>query len=241
MIKFSIYKLNNYKGGIDLHEGHRSRLKKKFLLNDMDYFEDHEALELILFYAIPRKNTNDVAHNLLKKFGSVDQILDAPIKILQEVEGVGESAAILIKSISSIIRIYLERKYSGSENYLSLKDLSDKLMLKFTSRLEEVVAIALVDAKGKLIYDGIVNKGSVSAVEIYARKIIELIVLYNASGVMLAHNHPSGFALPSSDDIETTKKLSDILKSMKVELLDHIIVADGDYISLRESGMHELF
>ena len=168
-------------------------------------------------------------------------ILDAPIKILQEVEGVGESAAILIKSISSIIRIYLERKYSGSENYLSLKDLSDKLMLKFTSRLEEVVAIALVDAKGKLIYDGIVNKGSVSAVEIYARKIIELIVLYNASGVMLAHNHPSGFALPSSDDIETTKKLSDILKSMKVELLDHIIVADGDYISLRESGMHELF
>ena len=224
-----------------MHEGHRSRLKKKFLLNDMDYFEDHEALELILFYAIPRKNTNDVAHNLLKKFGSVDQILDAPIKILQEVEGVGESAAILIKSISSIIRIYLERKYSGSENYLSLKDLSDKLMLKFTYRLEEVVAIALVDAKGKLIYDGIVNKGSVSAVEIYARKIIELIVLYNASGVMLAHNHPSGFALPSSDDIETTKKLSDILKSMKVELLDHIIVADGDYISLRESGMHELF
>ena len=224
-----------------MHEGHRSRLKKKFLLNDMDYFEDHEALELILFYAIPRKNTNDVAHNLLKKFGSLDKILDAPIKILQEVEGVGESAAILIKSISSIIRIYLERKYSGSENYLSLKDLSDKLMLKFTSRLEEVVAIALVDAKGKLIYDGIVNKGSVSAVEIYARKIIELIVLYNASGVMLAHNHPSGFALPSSDDIETTKKLSDILKSMKVELLDHIIVADGDYISLRESGMHELF
>ena len=224
-----------------MHEGHRSRLKKKFLLNDMDYFEDHEALELILFYAIPRKNTNDIAHNLLKKFGSVDQILDAPIKILQEVEGVGESAAILIKSISSILRIYLERKYSGSENYLSLKDLSDKLMLKFTSRLEEVVAIALVDAKGKLIYDGIVNKGSVSAVEIYARKIIELIVLYNASGVMLAHNHPSGFALPSSDDIETTKKLSDILKSMKVELLDHIIVADGDYISLRESGMHELF
>ena len=224
-----------------MHEGHRSRLKKKFLLNDMDYFEDHEALELILFYAIPRKNTNDVAHNLLKKFGSVDQILDAPIKILQEVEGVGESAAILIKSISSIIRIYLERKYSGSENYLSLKDLSDKLVLKFTSRLEEVVAIALVDAKGKLIYDGIVNKGSVSAVEIYARKIIELIVLYNASGVMLAHNHPSGFALPSSDDIETTKKLSDILKSMKVELLDHIIVADGDYISLRESGMHKLF
>ena len=207
----------------------------------MDNFEDHEVLELILFYAIPRKNTNDIAHKLLEKFGSIDKIFDAPIKVLQEVDGIGESAAIFIKSISSIIRIYLERKYSGSENYLSLKDLSDKLMLKFTSRLEEVVAIALVDAKGKLIYDGIVNKGSVSAVEIYARKIIELIVLYNASGVMLAHNHPSGFALPSSDDIETTKKLSDILKSMKVELLDHIIVADGDYISLRESGMHELF
>lgn len=226
---------------MDLHEGHRLRLKKKFLLNDMDNFEDHEVLELILFYAIPRKNTNDIAHKLLEKFGSIDKIFDAPIKVLQEVDGIGESAAIFIKSISSLIRIYLERKYSDSNNCLSLPNLNDKLMLKFTSRLEEVVAIALVDAKGKLIYDGIVNKGSVSAVEIYARKIIELIVLYNASGVMLAHNHPSGFALPSSDDIETTKKLSDIFKSMKVELLDHIIVADGDYISLRESGMHELF
>ena len=219
-----------------MHEGHRSRLKKKFLLNDMDYFEDHEALELILFYAIPRKNTNDVAHNLLKKFGSLDKILDAPIKILQEVEGVGESAAILIKSISSIIRIYLERKYSGSENYLSLKDLSDKLMLKFTSRLEEVVAIALVDAKGKLIYDGIVNKGSVSAVEIYARKIIELIVLYNASGVMLAHNHPSGNVTPSLSDIKTTNQITKAAKLLDIQVLDHIIYTRENCYSFADDG-----
>lgn len=224
-----------------MHEGHRSRLKKKFLLNDMDYFEDHEALELILFYAIPRKNTNDVAHNLLKKFGSVDQILDAPIKILQEVEGVGESAAILIKSISSIIRIYLERKYSDSNNCLSLPNLNDKLMLKFTSRIEEMIAIALIDAKGKLLYDGIISKGSVNSVDIYVRKIIELIVLYNASSVILAHNHPSGLALPSESDVETTKRLNVIFKIMNIKFLDHIIVADGDYVSLKESGMCEFF
>ena len=224
-----------------MHEGHRSRLKKKFLLNDMDYFEDHEALELILFYAIPRKNTNDIAHNLLKNFGSVDQILDAPIKILQEVEGVGESAAILIKSISSIIRIYLERKYSDSNNCLSLPNLNDKLMLKFTSRIEEMIAIALIDAKGKLLYDGIISKGSVNSVDIYVRKIIELIVLYNASSVILAHNHPSGLALPSESDVESTKRLNVIFKIMNVKFLDHIIVADGDYVSLKESGMCEFF
>lgn len=224
-----------------MHEGHRSRLKKKFLLNDMDYFEDHEALELILFYAIPRKNTNEVAHNLLKKFGSLDKILDAPIKILQEVEGVGESAAILIKSISSVIRIYLERKYSDSNNCLPLPKLNDRLMLKFTSRTEEMIAVALLDAKGKLIYDGIVAKGSVNSVDIYVRKIIELIVLYNASSLIMAHNHPSGLALPSESDVESTKRLNVIFKIMNVKFLDHIIVADGDYVSLKESGMCEFF
>lgn len=85
------------------------------------------------------------------------------------------------------------------------------------------------------------NKGTVNAVDIYARKIIELIVLYNASSVILAHNHPSGFAVPSVEDIDSTAKLNKILQSMHVSLLDHIIVADGDYVSLRECGIKDVF
>ena len=92
----------------------------------------------------------------------------------------------------------------------------------------------LLDAKGKIIYEGVISKGSVNSVDIYLRKIIELITLYNASSILIAHNHPSGIAVPSKEDILTTNKLANIFKSMNVNFLDHIIVADHDFVSLRE-------
>lgn len=222
-----------------MHEGHRTRLKDKFLLGGIDNFEDHEVLELLLFYAIPRKNTNAIAHRLLQKFGSLDAVFDSPLSLLKTVEGVGESTAIFIKIISNITRLYVERKYANSKNALSLEEMKDKLMMKFIGRQEETVAIMLLDAKGKILYEGIVNKGTVNAVDIYMRKIIELIVLYSASSIILAHNHPSGIAVPSNDDVRTTVAINNILKSMKVNLLDHIVVADSDYVSMRDCGMLE--
>lgn len=222
-----------------MHEGHRTRLKEKFLLGGIDNFEDHEVLELLLFYAIPRKNTNAIAHRLLQKFGSLDAVFDSPLSLLKTVEGVGESTAIFIKIISNITRLYVERKYASSKNALSLEEMKDKLMMKFIGRQEETVAIMLLDAKGKILYEGIVNKGTVNAVDIYMRKIIELIVLYSASSIILAHNHPSGIAVPSNDDVRTTVAINNILKSMKVNLLDHIVVADSDYVSMRDCGMLE--
>ncbi len=220
-----------------LHKGHRLRLRDKFLLGGIDNFEDHEVLELLLFYAIPRKNTNEIAHKLLQKFGSLDAVFDAPVNLLKTVDGVGESTAIFIKIISNITRLYVERKYVDDKKVLSPSEMNDKLMMKFIGRQEETVAIMLLDAKGKILYEGIVNKGTVNAVDIYIRKIIELIVLYSASTLILAHNHPSGVAVPSRDDIKTTCAINNILKSMKVHLLDHIVVADGDYVSMKDCGM----
>ncbi len=224
-----------------MHDGHRSRIRKKFILNGLDNFEDHEILELALFYAIPRKNTNVIAHELLEKFGTVDAIFDAPLNMLKEIEGIGESAAIFIKMISGLARVYMERKFKSNEKAPDMSDINNKITLKFIGRMEELVVLVLLDAKGKVIYDGVVNKGTVNAVDIYARKIIELIVLYNASSVILAHNHPSGFAVPSVEDVESTAKLNKVLCSMNVNLLDHIIVADGDYVSLRECGIKDVF
>ncbi len=229
------------KGDQKLHDGHRSRLRKKFILNDIDNFEDHEILELALFYAIPRKNTNEIAHKLLESFGSIAAVFDAPINMLKEVEGVGESAAVFIKMLSSLARIYVEKKHSDKNQILDNSKINDRLMLKFIGRMEEVVAIVLLDAKGKIVYEGVINKGTVNAVDIYVRKIIERIVLYNASSIVLAHNHPSGFAVPSADDIESTAKLTKIFSGMRVNFLDHIIVADGDYVSLRDCGIEEVF
>lgn len=220
-----------------MHQGHRERMRKKFLLNGFDNFEDHEILEFVLFYAIPRKDTNEIAHLLIEKFGSLDAILDAPINLLKEVDGIGESAAIFIKMISSLARTYVERKNNAINNYKGESDLNHKIALKFIGRTEETVAVILLDAKGKIIYEGIVTKGSVNAVNIYIRKLIELITLYNANSILIAHNHPSGIAVPSQEDVETTAKLSNIFQSMNINFLDHIIVADHDFVSLKECSV----
>jgi DNA repair protein RadC len=224
-----------------MHQGHRERIRKKFTSHGLDNFEDHEILELMLFYAVPRKDTNEIAHKLINTFGSIPAVFDAPINLLKEVDGVGEVAAVFIKLIPELTRIYSERKFSTSNHSLELKNLCDKLCLKFIGRTEEIVAIMLFDAKGKLIYDGIVNKGTVNAVDMYFRKIIELIVLYNACSLILAHNHPSGFAVPSQADMDSTKQLSKILHNMRVTFVDHIIVADGDYVSMRDCGFDAIF
>lgn len=224
-----------------MHEGHRERIRRKFISYGLDNFEDHEILEIMLFYAIPRRDTNEIAHRLINTFGSIPAIFDAPLNLLKEVEGVGESAAVFIKLMPEITRVYSERKFSAPNCSLEVKNLSDKLSLKFIGRTIEAVAVMLFDAKGKIIYDGIVNKGSVNAVEMYSRKIIELVVLYNACSLILAHNHPSGVAVPSQADIDSTRSLSRVLRNMRVTLLDHIIVADDDYISMRDCGFDEVF
>jgi DNA repair protein RadC len=224
-----------------MHQGHRERTRKRFILHGLDGFEDHEILELMLFYAVPRKDTNEIAHRLVNTFGSIPAVFDAPINLLKEVEGVGESVAVFIKLIPELTRIYSEKKFSAANHSLELKNLCDKLCLKFIGRTEETVAIMLFDAKGKLIYDGIVSKGTVNAVDMYSRRIIELIVLYNACSLILAHNHPSGFAVPSKADIESTKHLSKVLHNMRVTLVDHIIVADNDYVSMRDCGFDAVF
>jgi DNA repair protein RadC len=224
-----------------MHQGHRERTRKRFISHGLDDFEDHEVLELMLFYAVPRKNTNEIAHRLVNAFGSIPAIFDAPINLLKEVEGVGESVAVFIKLIPELTRVYSEKKFSTANHSLELKNLCDKLCLKFIGRTEETVAIMLFDAKGKLIYDGVVSKGTVNAVDMYSRRIIELIVLYNACSLILAHNHPSGFAVPSQADIDSTKHLSRVLHNMRVTLVDHIIVADNDYVSMRDCGFDAIF
>jgi DNA repair protein RadC len=163
-------------------------------------------------------------------------VFDASIGLLKKVGGIGESVAVFIKLISALARVYYEKKYSLVNNICSLGDLCEKLLTKFIGRTEEIVVVMLLDAKGKIVFDGIVSKGTVNAVDLYSRRIVELIVLYSACSMILAHNHPSGLAVPSKDDVETTAQFIKLLRSMRVTLLDHIIVADNDYVSMRDCG-----
>jgi DNA repair protein RadC len=222
------------------HNGHRNRLRKKFLDNSFDGLETHEILELMLYYAIPRKDTNPIAHNLIDSFGSISAVFDAPIDKLKE-QGISENCAIYLKLIPQICRTYMEDKHNNSDKIIDIDNIGENLKYKFIGRDYEAVSLLLLDSKHKEVFCGIVSKGSVSACEIYVRKVIELAVQYNAKFAVLAHNHPSGVALPSNADILTTKKVYNALRLIDVVLIDHIIVADNDYVSLKDSGfMNEL-
>lgn len=220
------------------HNGHRNRLRKKFLDNGFDGLEKHEVLELVLYYGIPRKDTNPIAHKLLDSFGSISAVMDAPVDKLKEA-GISENCAIYLKMIPQICRMYMEDKHNNKDKIINSDNIGDKLKYKFVGRDYEAIVLMLMDSKYKEVFCGVVSKGSISACEVYVRKIIELAVLYNAKFAVLSHNHPSGLALPSNDDILTTKKIYNALGLVDVALIDHIIVADDDYVSLRESGFME--
>ncbi|MEF2919462.1 MAG: JAB domain-containing protein [Acutalibacteraceae bacterium] len=220
------------------HSGHRDRLRKKFLANGFDNLEVHEVLELLLYYAIPRKDTNPIAHKLLADFGSFSAVLDAPIDKLKE-SGLSENCAIYLKLFPQICSMYMEDRNNNKDKIIDIDSVGERIKHKFIGRNYEAVVLLLLDTKLKEVYCGVINKGSVSACEVYVRKIIELAVSYNSRYAVLAHNHPSGLALPSNDDIITTKKVYDALNLIDVSLVDHIIVADDDYVSLRDAGFME--
>ena len=223
-----------------MHEGHRDRMRQKFLQDGLDSFESHEALEMLLYYAIPRKDTNEIAHRLIEEFGSLSAVFDAPIDTLMRMGKISERTAILIKLIPQLARIYLENKHKNSNKLLSDDLIGDLLTHKFVGRTNETVILLLMDGKRKQLFCGVVNEGSLNGAENYIRRIVELSMRYNASLAVIAHNHPSGIALPSKDDLLATVSVRDALALIGVKLIDHIIVADDDYVSLRQSDFEDV-
>lgn len=218
------------------HSGHRTRVRKKFIENGFDVFEAHEALEMFLYYAIPRKDTNPLAHRLLDRYLTIGGVCDAPIDELMNDFGLSESAAAYIKMLPEMSRLYNESKISD-DNIIDLEKLGRQFQTKFIGRTNEAVALMLGDAKGKMIYFGIISKGSLNSSDVPIRKVVDLSLRHNAKTAFLAHNHPSGTALPSRSDLEITEMLKNTLMSVGVILVDHYIVTDDDYISLRESEL----
>lgn len=217
----------------ETHKDHRKRVRKKYIQNGIEVFHLHEAVEMLLFYAVPRKDTNELAHHLLNKFGSISSLLDAPLDLLKKA-GLSENGAVFIKLIPEFARLYIDDKHSSPIKVLTTDNWGDYLVNKFIGKSNEQVILLLLDSKGKELFCGVISSGSVNASEIYIKKIVELTVLYNASSAVLAHNHPSGMALPSRTDLITTKSIYTALNLLGVQLNDHIIVADNDYVSLAQ-------
>ncbi len=221
---------------MELHSGHRARVKRRFLRDGLDGFEDHQVLELILFFAIPQRDVNELAHALLRRFGTLAAVLDAPEQDLMKVPGIGENAAALLKLLPQAGRRYLISKEADSGVIQNSGQAGAYLLPRFFAERDETVYLLCLDAKSKVLGCQRVFQGSVNSAQISVRKIVETALLYNASYVILAHNHPSGVALPSEEDYLTTNLVSSALRAVGVELRDHIVVADQDFVSMAESG-----
>lgn len=220
-----------------VHDGHRQRKKEQFRMHGLDAFADHEVLELLLYYAIPRRDTNPVAHRLMERFGSLDGVFSATVEELEEVEGVGKNAATLLALWMPLYR-RVRTKPKAKEIILNSTEQAGQYFMDlfFGMRREELYE-ACLDAKGKLLACCRIAEGGVDAVNISTRRLVENALKCGASAVILAHNHPSGIALPSPDDNTTTLALWDALRAVGIPLIDHIIVADEDYVSLHDNGL----
>ena len=219
-----------------IHDGHREKMRSRFLAAGLEPFADHEALELLLYYAIPRADTNPIAHRLLERFGSLSGVLEAAPDELLKIDGMGDTAAQLICLIPQLERRHFIDR-SGKANILnSTSKCGQYLVPFFHGEQEEVVYLLCLDAKCKALCCVPVHRGSITVASISVRKIVQAALNQNAASVVLAHNHPSGYALPSQEDLDTTRTLQTALQSVGIVLADHIIVADDDYVSLADDG-----
>ena len=223
---------------MSIHDGHRQRLKTRFREEGLDHFEEHEVLELLLYYTIPRKDTNPIAHELLARFGSLAQVLDARPEELAKVPGMGDSAATFLSLITAVGRYYLVNRTIQETILPSIEKCGQYLVPFFHGRRNEMVYILCLDAKCKGLCCKEMGEGSVNSAGVPIRRIVEAALGANATSVILAHNHPSGFALPSGEDVQTTKRVAMALDAVEIQLVDHIVVADDDFVSLAQSGLY---
>ncbi len=218
-----------------IHDGHRGRLKAEFLARP-ETFPDHKLLELLLFYANPRGDTNPTAHELLGRFGSLAGVMDATNEALVHTKGVGEHTAALFRVIKELGRRYSAQRASVDDIVSATRHAAEIFRPLFYGARNEMVFLLCLDGKGKVLGCPKIREGNVNAADISTRQIVELALNHNAVQVILAHNHVSGLALPSDEDRATTLYLREILRQVGVVLADHLIFVDDDMVSMRDSG-----
>lgn len=220
-----------------IHDGHRARMREQIKTSGMDSLSDVQVLEVALYFVFPRGDTNELAHRLLARFGSLASVLEAPESELLQVQGMGPRAAELLAMFTQMERRHLLCR-AGDETILnSTLKCGHYLLPRFIGEQEEVVYLLCLDAKCKVLDCALVHRGAVNMTAVSVRKIVKMALATNATTVVVAHNHPSGIALPSAEDRETTLRLRDALAAVDVHLADHIIVADGDFVSLADDGL----
>ncbi len=223
---------------VKVHDGHRKRLRQRFFREGLEQFEDHQVLELLLFHAVPRRDTNEMAHLLLKRFGSISAVLEADPKDLATVPGMGESAVAFLSLIPPLTRRYLTDSTTRNKPKLNSSIQTEKYLIPLMAgRTEEVFYVLCLDSQCRLLFPALISKGTVNQANIHPRHVVEAAIRHKAASVILAHNHPSGKLKPSNSDVRMTQVLVNALTPIGIRVLDHVIVSGKNTLSMASEGL----
>jgi DNA repair protein RadC len=221
----------------NLHEGHREKVKQRFIEEGLNAFEDHQVLELLLFYTIPRKDTNEMAHRLLEKFGTLESLFDSKPEELVKKGKVTRNTAIFLSMVPELARRYMMLKQGRKPVLDSSSKAGQFITTLFIGKTYEAFYVCCLNSQNQLNYAALVHEGTINEAPVYPRLIVETALRHQASSIILAHNHPGGSLKPSNADIEVTRKICDAMKTISVSVIDHIIAAGNNYFSFAENGL----
>lgn len=217
----------------DYHAGHRSRLRERFLEKGSASLADYELLELLLAYAIPRKDTKPLAKELIKLFGNFASIFDQPKEKLSKVKGLGPTGTTLLLAVRAVLTLYLEEKTREGKPISSPEDVVAFVRLVIGAHPRECLMILCLNAANLLIHHEVISEGTVDQAPAYPREILKTALLHNATALILAHNHPSGRPIPSEQDRYLTDKIRTLASEFNITVHDHLVVCPQQAYSLK--------
>lgn len=221
----------------NVHAGHRERVRKRYVEEGLDSFKDHEILELILYYCIPKRDTNELAHRMISEYGTLTDLMEAdPLDLVRRCK-VSLNTAILVSMFVPLTRRYMRGKWGERPVINSSSKAGEYALSLFAGRIYEVFFTICLDSQNRVNHAALVHEGTINEAPVYPRIIVETALRHKANSVILAHNHPGGSLKPSGADIEVTKKIYAALKPISINVVDHIITAGDRYISFAEQGI----
>ena len=221
------------------HAGHRARMRAKFHKCGLEVFSEHEILEMLLYYSVPRANTNLLAHRILEKYKTLINVFDASVEELENEVGISEVGATLLTMVPQLAKVYENLKWKRGMHLPDTEAIGQYTVSLFKEKLNEEFALICLDGNRHIIWGGVIMKGTLDETVAYPRIVVKEVLRHNAPYVVFAHNHPGGTLAPSVADKRTTEELVKILKSIDVDVLDHIIVSANGYFSMREMGFFD--
>jgi DNA repair protein RadC len=219
--------------------GHRERLRKRFLNSGFEGLADYEIVEMLLTLAIPRRDVKEQAKVLIKRFGNLRGILDAPIDEVRKVDGIGEVTPAVLRMMREIVSLYLQQTIEKQEALSDPNRLHEFWRVKIGSSANEVFMVGYLDSGYRLLRDGIerLEEGTIDRATVYPRRVVEAALRRKAAAIMLAHNHPNGDVRPSEQDKLITKALVLAAAAVQLKILDHLIVSAEQVFSFRQGGL----